>query len=188
MSFEYYMFNKKGEKHEKENKSCTVFIFSSISTSCSLHILQAGLTPPDDVLDASDLRGQWEVYTLTLDETNTKPPMIAETGCIIDIQYTMPGSWILWNPSNENEPTAGVIMESNRTETEDGWFIISYPDSTNPLYTIKYRFKDGNRDVLECIVEEILEESPGGSEPPAQEAETILLIRIPESRALTITT
>lgn len=128
------------------------------------------------------------MYTLTLGETNTKPPMIEKTGCIIDIQYTMPGSWILWNPSNENEPTAGVIMESNRTETEDGWFIISYPDSTNPLYTIKYRFKDGNRDVLECIVEEILEESPGGSEPPAQEAETILLIRIPESRALTITT
>ena len=177
------MFNKKGEKHEKENKSCTVFIFSSISTSCSLHILQAGLTPPDDVLDASDLRGQWEVYTLTLDETNTKPPMIAETGCIIDIQYTMPGSWILWDlPTTENEPTAGVIMESNRTETEDGWFIISYPDSTNPLYTIKYRFKDGNRDVLECLVDFL--DSSGNSEENIQ----CILIRILKSRALTITT
>ncbi|HIS13136.1 MAG TPA: hypothetical protein IAA76_00940 [Candidatus Ornithospirochaeta stercorigallinarum] len=133
---------------------------------------------PDDVLDASDLRGQWEMYTLTLDETNTDPPMIEETGVIIDIQYTMPGSWIRWNlPTTENEPTTGVIMESNRTETEDGWFIISYPDSTNPLYTIKYRFKDGNRDVLECLV------SSGNSE----ETKQCILIRILESRALTIT-
>lgn len=135
--------------------------------------------PTDDVLDASDLRGQWEVYTFTLDETNTTPPIIEETGYIIDIQYTMPGAWILWIPGNENEPTAGVIMESNRTETEDGWFIISYPDSTNPLATIKYRFKDGNRDVLECLVDFL--DSSGSSEGK-------ILIRIPESRALAITT
>lgn len=98
----------------------------------------------------------------------------------------MPGSWILWITGNEN---VGSIIESNRTETEDGWFVVSFTDSsTQEKNIIKYRFKDGNRDVLECIVEEILEESPDGSEPPAQEAETILLIRIPESRALTITT
>lgn len=95
----------------------------------------------------------------------------------------MPGSWILWYiPTNENEQTAGMIMKSNRTETEDGWFVVSFTDSTTPETNIKYRFKDGNRDVLECLVDFL--DSSGSSE------ETIpcLLIRIPESRALTITT
>lgn len=177
MSFEYYMFNKKGEKHEKENKSCTVFIFNSIGTSCSLHILQAGLTPPDDVLDASDLRGQWDLYLVQ--ETNEDSLAFEGTGAIIDIQYTMPGSWILWITGNEN---VGSIIESNRTETEDGWFVVSFTDSTTPETNIKYRFKDGNRDVLECLVDFL--DSSGSSEGTIP----CLLIRIPESRALTITT
>lgn len=115
-------------------------------------------------------------------ETNEDSLAFEGTGAIIDIQYTMPGSWILWITGNEN---VGSIIESNRTETEDGWFVVSFTDSsTQEKNIIKYRFKNGNRDVLECIVEVILEE------PPAQEAETLqyILIRIPESRALTITT
>lgn len=113
-------------------------------------------------------------------ETNTPPPIIKETGFIIDIQYTMPGSWILWVTGNEN---VGSIIESNRTETEDGWFVVSFTDSsTQEKNIIKYRFKDGNRDVLECLVDFL--DSSGNSEENIQ----CILIRILESRALTITT
>ena len=95
----------------------------------------------------------------------------------------MPGSWILWIPGNENEQTSGEIIESNRTETEDGWFVVSFTDSsTQEKNIIKYRFKDGNRDVLECLVDFL--DSSGNSEENIQ----CILIRILESRALTITT
>lgn len=117
------------------------------------------------------------MYALTLDETNTNPAMIAETGYIIDIQYTMPGSWILWG--NDSESTVGAIIESNRTETEDGWFVVSFTNSATTEINIKYRFKDGNRDVLECLVD---------SSDNSEKTIPCLLIRIPESRALTITT
>ena len=94
----------------------------------------------------------------------------------------MPGSWILWIPGYENVSTSGAIIESNRTETEDGWFVVSFTDSTTPETNIKYRFKDGNRDVLECLVDFL--DSSGNSEENIQ----CILIRILESRALTITT
>ena len=59
----------------------------------------------------------------------------------------MPGSWILWILGYENVSTSGAIIESNRTETEDGWFVVSFTDlSTQEKYIIKYRFKDGNRE------------------------------------------
>ena len=127
----------------------------------------------------SIMRGRVESRS-PLDETNTPPPIIKETGFIIDIQYTMPGSWILWVTGNEN---VGSIIESNRTETEDGWFVVSFTDSsTQEKKIIKYRFKDGNRDVLECLVDFL--DSSGNSEENIQ----CILIRILESRALTITT
>ncbi len=116
-------------------------------------------------------------------ETNEDSLAFEGTGAIIDIQYTMPGSWILWIPGNENVSTSGTIIESNRTETEDGWFVVSFTDSsTQEKNIIKYRFKDGNRDVLECLVDFL--DSSGSSEGTIQ----CILIRIPESRALTITT
>ena len=127
----------------------------------------------------SIMRGRVESRS-PLDETNTPPPIIKETGFIIDIQYTMPGSWILWVTGNEN---VGSIIESNRTETEDGWFVVSFTDSsTQEKNIIKYRFKDGNRDVLECLVDFL--DSSGSYKGTIP----CLLIRIPESRALTITT
>ena len=115
-------------------------------------------------------------------DDNGKPIKETPIGVIIDIQYTTPGYWIMKEAGTDtSEETELLILESNRTETEDGWFKVSYPDPT-PTTNIKYRFKDGNRDVLECIVE-YLDAGGGitGSLP-------CTLIRIPESRALAITT
>lgn len=61
-------------------------------------------------------------------------------------------------------------------------FVVSFTDSTTPETNIKYRFKDGNRDVLECLVDFL--DSSGNSEGTIP----CLLIRIPESRAVAITT
>ena len=69
---------------------------------------------------------------------------------IIDIQSTKPGYWIMAHMDDEssNEALEGVPIESKRTQ-EDGWFVLSYSEDIK----IRYKFKDGDQDTLETVVE-----------------------------------
>ncbi len=73
---------------------------------------------------------------------------------IIDIQYTKPGYWIM----GELDETSSTIVEttpaieSNRTQEEDGWFVVSYLVPEEGKIEIRYRFKDGDPNILEAVV------------------------------------
>ena len=107
-------------------------------------------------------------------------------GFIIDIQYTKPGYWFFGlemsgetDPENievfydvgDNPETAsgadgknvGFYISSNRTQEEDGWFVVSASyrgDGTK----IRYRFTDEERNTMEA---EVYDEKP----EPDSEAE-----------------
>lgn len=68
---------------------------------------------------------------------------------IIDIQSTKPGYWIMayMDDESSNEALKGMAIESKRTQ-EDGWFFVSYGGTK-----IRYKFKDGDQDTLETVLE-----------------------------------
>ncbi len=92
------------------------------------------------------LTGQWVVYVEKEDEEG-----VFEFGnAIIDIQHTKSGYWIMAGMDDEssNEATGGMAIESKRTQ-EDGWFVLSYYEGIK----IRYKFKDGDQDTLETLLE-----------------------------------
>lgn len=100
-----------------------------------------------------------------------------EFGFIIDIQYTLPGYWLMGGafeteqtdpsesestdpseidpyeiPYKITEITGGYFIKSNRTQSkEDGSFSVSY--SIEGIgYTIEYKFIDAERNTMEAKV------------------------------------
>lgn len=97
--------------------------------------------PGSPNISAEALAGQWMA---TIDDLKF----------IIDIQYTKPGYWIM----GELDETSSTIVkttpaiESNRTQEEDGWFVVSYWVPEEGKREIRYRFKDGDPNILEAAV------------------------------------
>ena len=89
--------------------------------------------------DGDLLKGQWAAYYDSSDDFY-----------LIDIQHTLPGYWIAMHSEGENLENAAFPVKPNHTETEDGWFVVDSLFGTGS--EMKYRFKDGERDILEAIV------------------------------------
>ena len=79
---------------------------------------------------------------------------IADLKIIIDIQYTKPGYWIMGALDETSNTIVEILpaIESNRTQEEDGWFVVSYGASEEEKTEIRYRFKDGDPNTLEAVV------------------------------------
>ena len=98
--------------------------------------------PGSPNISAEALVGQWMA---TIDDSSKT---------IIDIQYTKPGYWIM----GELDETSNTIVEttpaieSNRTQEEEGWFVVSYWVPEEGKTEIRYRFKDGDPNILEAVV------------------------------------
>ena len=138
---------------------------------------------PEPLTDEEALRGQWAMYVVeepdtgnqTGTETEAAAPSTQEkekfTGFIIDIQYTLPGYWFRGyyeidepaseddskpvNPEEITELTEGFFIKSDRTQQEDGWFVVSLPalsDEKIEGMEIRYRFTDKERNTMEAEV------------------------------------
>ena len=95
---------------------------------------------PDEEENLSDkeaLKGQWNIY----EKDPTDP---CDLRGRIDIQHTLPRYWIIMD---FGDPVLGDPIKSDRTETEDGEFVISF-DSFYPGAKIIYRFVDNERNTL----------------------------------------
>ena len=129
---------------------------------------------PEPLTDAEALRGQWAVYyweeAKDGNQTDTETEVFAG---IIDIQYTRPGYWLLcvvydaegpetidkiYYIEDESGPDPapgeyiGIYIETNRTQQEDGWFIVSMPPEEGKVTKIRYRFTDEERNIMEAEV------------------------------------
>ena len=163
----------------KKRKNTTAFVLFLAALFLLLGFSSCSAPEPDPPLtDEEALRGQWAVYvdvgasngTGTSDEPGTTGEPKLEFGGIIDIEYTLPGYWLLatdfetepTDPSesepidpSESEPidpykiteiTGGYFIKSNRTQSkEDGSFSVSHP-----AYTIEYKFIDAERNTMEA--------------------------------------
>ena len=67
---------------------------------------------------------------------------------IIDIRHTLPDSWILMRTAEE--PVIGMPIKSDRTETEDGVFVISLDDVVVAGAEMSYSFVDNERNTLKA--------------------------------------
>ena len=106
-----------------------------------------GSVPTDKEL----LEGQWTVSMQ--DPSGDFQP----TGNLIDIQHTLPEYWIIVHTDEDH--VIGAPVKSDRTETEDGWFVVSL-DFLDPEAEMKYRFVDDERNTLEAEVS--MEETTAG--------------------------
>ena len=158
----------------KKRKNTTAFVLFLAALFLLLGFSSCSAPEPNPPLtDEEALRGQWAVYedvgdsngTGTSDEPGTTGEPKLEFGGIIDIEYTLPGYWLMGmdfeteptDPS-ESEPidpykiteiTGGYFIKSNRTQSkEDGSFSVSYPAA----YTIEYKFIDAERNTMEAKV------------------------------------
>ena len=129
---------------------------------------------PEPLTDEEALRGQWAMYVVeepdTGNQTGTETEVFAG---IIDIQYTRPGYWLLcvvydaegpetidkiYYIEDESGPDPapgeyiGIYIETNRTQQEDGWFIVSMPPEEGKVTKIRYRFTDEERNIMEAEV------------------------------------
>ena len=104
-----------------------------------------GSVPTDKEL----LEGQWAV---SLDDNFQD--------MLIDIQHTLPEYWIFTRTTEDN--VYGIPIKSNRTKTDDGWFVVSSDDfGEYDNVKIKYRFEDDERNTLEAEVS--MDEAPAGN-------------------------
>ena len=95
------------------------------------------------------LEGQWTVF---LDDNFQD--------MLIDIQHTLPEYWIFTRTTEDN--VYGIPIKSNRTKTDDGWFVVSSDDfGEYDNVKIKYRFEDDERNTLEAEVS--MDEAPAGN-------------------------
>ena len=97
--------------------------------------------PGSPNISAEALAGQWMA---TIDDLKFT----------IDIQYTKPGYWIM---GMLDETSSTIVettpaIESNRTQEKDGWFVVSYWVPDEGKTEIRYRFKDGDPNILEAAV------------------------------------
>ena len=163
----------------KKRKNTTAFVLFLAALFLLLGFSSCSAPEPNPPLtDEEALRGQWAMYedvgasngTGTSDEPGTTGEPKLEFGGIIDIEYTLPGYWLMGfdfeseptDPSesepidpSESEPidpykiteiTGGYFIKSNRTQSkEDGSFSVSYP-----AYTIEYKFIDAERNTMEA--------------------------------------
>ncbi len=94
--------------------------------------------------DASDLPGQWAVYVYD--------PESEQEGIVPAIIEIRVGSFIFGLFDDKSSKWIGMQIESERQEV-DGWYIVSFPaDPGEEPMSIKFRFKDGDVDTLECNV------------------------------------
>ena len=158
----------------KKRKNTTAFVLFLAALFLLLGFSSCSAPEPDPPLtDEEALRGQWALYTEVStsegtgasDKTGTTGETELEFGLIIiDIQYTLPGYWLMGavfeteptDPS-ESEPidpykiteiTGGSFIKSNRTQSkEDGSFSVE-----GIGYTIEYKFIDAERNTMEAKV------------------------------------
>lgn len=94
--------------------------------------------------DASDLPGQWAVYVYD--------PESEQEGIVPAIIEIRAGSFIVGFFDDDSSKWIGMQIESERQEV-NGWYVVSYPaDSGEESSSIKFRFKDGDVDTLECVI------------------------------------
>ena len=91
---------------------------------------------PPPITEEDLLNGQWAVY---MEKKGVETPV----PYIIDIQHTLPDYWIMM--ATAEEPVIGIPFKSDRTETEDGVFVISYYGDK-----MSYRFVDDERNTMEA--------------------------------------
>ena len=106
-----------------------------VSCPGSPDIKDEGGSPPP-ITEEDLLNGQWAVY---MEKEGVETPV----PYIIDIQHTLPDYWIMM--ATAEEPVIGIPFKSDRTETEDGVFVISYYDDK-----MSYRFVDDERNTMEA--------------------------------------
>lgn len=99
-----------------------------------------GSVPTDKEL----LEGQW-----TISIQNPSGDFEPYDEGLIDIQHTLSEYWIV--VYLDEDPVIGAPVKSDRTETEDGWFVVSF-DALAPEAEIKYRFVDDERNTLEAEI------------------------------------
>ena len=94
----------------------------------------------EPLTEEESLKGQWAV----MEEEGVETP----EPYIIDIQHTLPDYWIVVNTSEE--PVIGIPFKSDRTETEDGVFVISLDDYLGEGFEMSYSFVDNERNTLKA--------------------------------------
>lgn len=167
----------------KKRKNTTAFVLFLAALFLLLGFSSCSAPEPDPPLtDEEALRGQWAVYgaskgTGSSDEPGATGETELEFGLIIDIEYTLPGYWLMGGafeteqtdpsesestdpseidpyeiPYKITEITGGYFIKSNRTQSkEDGSFSVSY--SIEGIgYTIEYKFIDAERNTMEAKV------------------------------------
>lgn len=168
----------------KKRKNTTAFILFLAALFLLLGFSSCSAPEPDPPLtDEEALRGQWAVYigasngTGTSDEPGTTDEPELEFGDgIIDIEYTLPGYWLMGmafeteppdlsesepiepskpepiDPYKITEITGGYFIKSNRTQSkEDGGFTVSSSIEGDNL-TVEYKFIDAERNTMEAKV------------------------------------
>ena len=161
----------------KKRKNTTAFILFLAALFLLLGFSSCSAPEPNPPLtDEEALRGQWAVYadvgasngTGTSDEPGTTGEPKLEFNGIIDIEYTLPGYWLMgmsFEPEptdpSESEPidpykiteiTGGFFIKSNRTQSkEDGSFTVSGSIEGDNI-SIEYKFIDAERNTMEAKV------------------------------------
>ena len=161
----------------KKRKNTTAFVLFLAALFLLLGFSSCSAPEPNPPLtDEEALRGQWAVYadvgasngTGTSDEPGTTGEPKLEFNGIIDIEYTLPGYWLMgmaFEPeptdSSESEPidpykiteiTGGFFIKSNRTQSkEDGSFTVSGSIEGDNI-SIEYKFIDAERNTMEAKV------------------------------------
>ena len=161
----------------KKRKNTTAFVLFLAALFLLLGFSSCSAPEPDPPLtDEEALRGQWAVYadvgasngTGTSDEPGTTGEPKLEFNGIIDIEYTLPGYWLMgmsFEPEptdpSESEPidpykiteiTGGFFIKSNRTQSkEDGSFTVSGSIEGDNI-SIEYKFIDAERNTMEAKV------------------------------------
>ena len=166
----------------KRRKTVSVLILLLVAILMLTGLSSCKDPEPEPLTDEEALRGQWALYELVKEpdtgnqtgtETEAAAPSTQEkeifAGNIIDIQYTLPGYWFAGfytdENASENDPkpvdpeeitelTEGYFIKSDRTQKEDGWFVISMPTDNpdGPKTKIRYRFTDEERNTMEAEV------------------------------------
>ena len=190
----------------KKRKNTTAFILFLAALFLLLGFSSCSAPEPNPPLtDEEALRGQWAVYedvgasngTGTSDEPGTTGEPELKFGGIIDIEYTLPGYWLMGvafeteptDPS-ESEPidpykiteiTGGAFIKSNRTQSkEDGSFTVS-SSSGGDNVSIEYKFIDAERNTMKAKITYINEsdntESGDSSQSEGTENSDVVIMK-----------
>ena len=106
-----------------------------------------GSVPTDKEL----LEGQWAVYYQS--PSDSSGDFQPYEYLLIDIQHTLSEYWII--VYTDEDPVIEAPVKSDRTETEDGWFVVSLPalpEGEIGEMKIRYKFADEERNTMEAEV------------------------------------